>query len=107
MSSESIVNLTKFEDLSFFDNLALYHLGKEVPPNVIAQAMLKGEAKTSSAFLSAIETNKREEVYKFMAKEKDSDEEQKNAAISGILLIAENLISKSVIVKKGKYYFGT
>ncbi|MCB1189884.1 MAG: hypothetical protein H7A23_18410 [Leptospiraceae bacterium] len=106
MANNSMVSLTKFEDLSFFDNLALYHLGKEVPPNVIAQAMLKGEPKTSSAFLSSIDSSKREEIYRLMAQEKDSNEEQKDAAISGILLIAENLISKNVIVKKGKYYFG-
>lgn len=107
MSKEEVKILGKFEELLFFDNLALYHLGKEVPTNVIAQAMLKAEPKASSALLSSLENSKREEVYKYMESERNSDEKQKDEAIEGILLIAENLITKNVIVKKGQYYYGT
>jgi hypothetical protein len=42
-----------------------------------------------------------------MAVEKDADLEKKESAVSGLLIIAEGLLSRNLIEKRGNFYYGT
>lgn len=106
MSAENENSLKKFEDLTYFDNLALYYLSSETPPETLALAFLKGDTKVTGSILGVMEPKRREYVHSLMAKENSSPEKKKESAVNGLLLIAENLISRGLIEKKGHYYFG-
>ena len=42
-----------------------------------------------------------------MASQKEVDLEKKESAVSGLLIIAEGLLSRNLIEKRGNFYYGT
>ena len=48
-----------------------------------------------------------EYVHSLMAQQKNVEVEKKESAVSGLLIIAENLISRNLIEKRGNFYYGT
>lgn len=104
MSEE--LTLKKFTDLSYFDNLALYYLCNETPPHTLALAFIHGDQKVVGSILGVLDQKRREYVHSIMVQEKDADLEKKESATSGMLIIAENLLTRNLIEKKGQYYFG-
>lgn len=98
--------LEKFEDLTYFDNLALYYLCNETPPQTLALAFLIGNEKVVGSMLGTLSPKRREFVHQLMAKQKDISQEQKEQAVSGMLIIAENLIRRGLIQKQGHFYYG-
>ncbi len=99
-------SLSKFEDLSFCDNLALYYICNETPPKTLALAFLAGDPKVAGSILGLLDSKRREYVHALMASQKDSPESDKSDALSGMLIIAENLMLRGLIEKKGMYYYG-
>ncbi len=96
----------KFEELSYFDTLALLYVCRETPPHTLSLVFLDADPKIAGSMLGLLDTKRREYVYSLMAQNKDSDNSIRESAKSGILLIAENLISRNLISKEGKFYFG-
>lgn len=99
--------LEKFEDLSYFDNLALYYLCNETPPQTLALAFLIGNEKVVGSMLGVLTPKRREYVHQLMAAQKDESQEKKEQAASGMLIIAENLLKRGLIQRKGRFYYGT
>ncbi len=99
-------DLEKFEDLTYFDNLALYYLCNETPPQTLALAFLIGNEKVVGSMLGILSPKRREFVHQLMAEQKDTPKEKKEQAISGLLIIAENLIRRGLIQKQGRFYYG-
>lgn len=58
MSGEEKEELTlkSFEELSFFDNLALYYLCNETPPQTLALAFLIGDKKSLRLYVRSYGT---------------------------------------------------
>jgi hypothetical protein len=98
--------IKKFEDLSYFDNLALLYVCRETPPHTLALVFLEADPKIAGSMLGLLDKKRREYVYGLMAENKELPKETKDAALHGILLIAENLISRDLIRKEGQFYFG-
>jgi hypothetical protein len=98
--------LQKFEELSYFDNMALLYVCRETPPHTLALVFLAGDAKIAGSMLGLLDKKRREYVHSLMVQNKDISEETKKDALSGILLIAENLMSRNLIQKEGQFYFG-
>ncbi|MCB1157612.1 MAG: hypothetical protein H7A25_06895 [Leptospiraceae bacterium] len=98
--------LKKFEDLSYFDNRALYYLCNETPPPVLALAFLHGNEKVVGSMLGVLEPKRREYIHQLMSAGKEEPLKKKEEAVTGLLLIAEGLISRNLIQKKGQYYYG-
>jgi len=103
--SESI--LKKIEDLTFFDNLALFYLCNETPPQTLALAFLSMNEKVAGPMLGVMDVKRRQFVHQLMAKHKDAPEEAKDSAAKGLLIIADGLLSRHLIVKKGQFFYGT
>ncbi|TGK03036.1 hypothetical protein EHQ53_06150 [Leptospira langatensis] len=101
------LTLKSFEELSFFDNLALFYLCNETPPQTLALAFLVGDKKVCGSMLGVMDSKRRAFVHELMAKQNDFPEEKKQAAVQGLLIIADGLISRNLIRKQGKFYFGT
>ncbi|ABZ95693.1 hypothetical protein EHQ92_02985 [Leptospira biflexa] len=99
--------LEKLSQLSYFDNLALYYLCNETPPQTLALAFLQMDEKIAGSMLGVLDLQRRKYVHELMALQKDSAEESKKAAAEGLLLIADGLISRNLISKQGQYFFGT
>lgn len=99
--------LEKVEQLSYFDNRALYYLCNETPPKTLALAFLKLNEKISGSMLGVLDVNRRKFVHELMAFQKEASEEEKVAAATGLLLIADGLISRNLIQKKGQFYYGS
>ncbi|WP_125169838.1 FliG C-terminal domain-containing protein [Leptospira perolatii] len=100
------LTLKTFEEISYFDNLALYYLCNETPPQTLALAFLIADKKVCGSMLGVMEPKRREFVHELMAKQKDAPEEKKTAAAQGLLIIAENLLTRNLVRKQGKYYYG-
>ncbi|MCB1179840.1 MAG: hypothetical protein KDK36_19850 [Leptospiraceae bacterium] len=98
--------LSKFEDLSYFDNLALFYLCNETPPATLALAFLEGDKNVVGSILGILDPKRREYVHALMASQKDASEEDKKSALSGMLIIAENLLLRNLIRKEGRFYYG-
>lgn len=98
--------LKKFNDLSFFDNLALVYLCRETPPPTLALVFLEADPKIAGSLLGVLDTKRRAYIHKLMSEAGEVSEETRKAAVDGLLLIAENLLQKDLITKKGNYYFG-
>lgn len=98
--------MKKFSDLSYFDNLALYYLCNETPPQTLALAFLDSDEKVCGSILGVLDPKRREYIHYLMAKEKDAPQEKRDAAQQGLLLIAEALLSRGLIIQKGRYYYG-
>lgn len=103
--SES-VNFSKFQDLSYLDNLALFYLCRETPPKTLALAFLHGDSKVVGSMLGVLDVKRRAYVHSLMAEQENTPLETKESAVSGLLLIADNLIMRNLIEKKGNYFFG-
>lgn len=99
--------LSKFEDLTYFDDLALFYLCNETPPTTLALAFLEGEPKVIGSILGLLDGKRREYIHHLMSSQQSATPEDKASALSGMLIIAENLISRNLIEKKGRYYYGT
>ncbi|XDD46353.1 hypothetical protein AB3N60_16865 [Leptospira sp. WS39.C2] len=99
--------LEKLSQLSYFDNLALYYLCNETPPQTLALAFLQMDEKIAGSMLGVLDLQRRKYVHELMALQKESSEESKKAAADGLLLIADGLISRNLISKQGHYFFGT
>ncbi len=106
MSADPEKVLTKFEELSFFDNLALYYLCNETPPNVLSLVFLVGDSKIVGSMLGVLDKKRREYIHTLMSKNAEESQKNKDSAMSGLLLIADNLIARNLISKKGQFYFG-
>jgi hypothetical protein len=104
MSNEEV---SKFSDLSYFDNLALYYVCNETPPKTLALAFLEGDAKVVGSMLGLLEPKRREFIHSLMSQYKDTNEQERQSALSGILIIANGLITRNLIQKQGRYYYGT
>lgn len=100
-------HFSKFQDLSYLDNLALFYLCNETPPSTLALAFLHGDPKVVGSMLGILDGKRREYVHSLMAQQKDAELEKKESAVSGLLIIAENLISRNLIEKRGNFYYGT
>ncbi|TGN11098.1 hypothetical protein [Leptospira ilyithenensis] len=98
--------LEKIEQLSYFDNLALYYLCNETPPQTLALAFLEMDKKICGSMLGVLEVKRRKYVHELMAIQQNVPLEDKKAAIDGLLLIADGLISRNLIQKKGQFFFG-
>ncbi len=99
--------LEKLEQLSYFDNRALYYLCNETPPKTLALAFFKLDEKVSGSMLGVLDVQRRKFVHELMAVQKDMDDSDKLAAANGLLLIADGLISRNLIVKKGQFFYGS
>ncbi|MCG6140153.1 hypothetical protein EHQ23_01870 [Leptospira bourretii] len=99
--------LEKLSQLSYFDNLALYYLCIETPPQTLALAFMQMDEKIAGSMLGVLDVQKRKYVHELMSLQKDSSEEARKAAAEGLLLIADGLISRNLISKQGNYFFGT
>ncbi|PKA02042.1 hypothetical protein CH369_02395 [Leptospira levettii] len=99
--------LEKLSQLSYFDNLALYYLCNETPPQTLALAFLQMDEKIAGSMLGVLDLQRRKYVHELMALQKESSEESKKTAAEGLLLIADGLISRNLISKQGHYFFGT
>ncbi|MDZ4725046.1 MAG: hypothetical protein SH817_02735 [Leptospira sp.] len=99
--------LERIGQLSYFDNRALYYLCNETPPKTLALAFLKMDEKISGSMLGVLDMKRRKFVHELMALQKDVSDEEKDAASNGLLLIADGLISRNLIVKKGQFYYGS
>ncbi|MCZ8236956.1 MAG: hypothetical protein O9346_00905 [Leptospiraceae bacterium] len=106
MSSSSDLSFEKFEEFSFFDNLALYYLCNETPPQTLALAFLIAEKKVCGSMLGVLEPKRRKYVHELMSSQQDASMEKKKAAADGMLIIADGLLSRDLIQKKGNFYFG-
>ncbi|MDX1960942.1 MAG: hypothetical protein SFU98_20395 [Leptospiraceae bacterium] len=109
MEQLSVDELTvkRFQDLTYFDNLALHYLCNETPPKTLALSFLAGDEKVVGSMLGVLDPKRREFVHKLMAEFSESDEASRKAALHGVLCIAENLLLRNLIEKKGKFFFGT
>ncbi|MEM7184283.1 MAG: hypothetical protein AAF518_25515 [Spirochaetota bacterium] len=96
----------KFSDLSYFDNLALYYLCNETPPETLALAFLTGDTKVVGSLLGVLDPKRREYVHALMGKHQNDTDEKKEKAVSGLLIIAEGLLSRNLIAAKGKFIYG-
>ena len=101
MSSSEVVHFTKFQDLTYLDNLALFYVCNETPPSTLALAFLHGDPKVVGSMLGILDGKRREYVHSLMASQKDVD------LVSGLLIIAEGLLSRNLIEKRGNFYYGT
>lgn len=99
--------LEKLSQLSYFDNLALYYLCIETPPQTLALAFMQMDEKIAGSMLGVLDVQKRKYVHELMSLQKDSSVEARKAAAEGLLLIADGLISRNLISKQGNYFFGT
>ncbi len=98
--------IKKFEDLSYFDNLALLYVCRETPPHTLALVFLEADPKIAGSMLGLLDKKRREYVHGLMAENRELPKETKDAALNGILLIAENLISRDLIRREGQFFFG-
>ena len=97
MATEGI--LTKFEDLSYFDNLALWYLANETPPGTLALAFLLGNEKVCGSLLGVLDVKRRKFVHELMSQEENAPLEKKISARDGLLIIAEGLLERNLIEK--------
>jgi len=105
--SGSEPTLSKIEEISYFDNLALHYLCNETPPQTLALAFLKMNEKIAGSLLGVLDIKRRKYVHELMALQKDSPDEARQTAMEGLLIIADGLISRNLIAKQGMYYYGT
>jgi hypothetical protein len=105
--SNSEKTLDKVAQLSYFDNRALFYLCNETPPKTLALAFLQMDNKISGSMLGVMDVKRRKFVHELMALQQNVTDEEKLAASTGLLLIADGLISRNLIVKKGQFYFGS
>jgi hypothetical protein len=98
--------IQKFEELSYFDNLALLYVCRETPPHTLALVFLAGDAKIAGSMLGLLDKKRREYVHSLMVQNREIAEETKRDALNGILLIAENLMSRNLITREGQFFFG-
>jgi hypothetical protein len=99
--------ISKFEQFSFFDNLALYYLCNETPPQTLALAFLIADPKVCGAMLGVLEPKRRKYVHELMSRQESEPEAKKISARDGMLIIADGLISRNLIEKRGNFYYGT
>jgi hypothetical protein len=104
--SVDALTVKKFEELSYFDNLALFYLCNETPPKTLALAFLNGEKKVVGSMLGVLDPKRREYIHLLMSESKDLEEKILADALHGVLCIAENLIIRNLIEKKGKFFYG-
>lgn len=101
MDEKEELTVKSFEELSYFDNLALYYLCNETPPQTLALAFLIGDGKVCGSMLGVLEGKRREYIHQLMAEQKDAEISKKESAVQGLLIIAEGLITRKLIEKKG------
>lgn len=107
MSASEVFHFTKFQDLTYLDNLALFYVCNETPPATLALAFLHGDPKVVGSMLGVLDGKRREYVHSLMASQKEATLEKKESAVSGLLIIAEGLLSRNLIEKRGNFYYGT
>ncbi|WP_210412902.1 hypothetical protein [Leptospira gomenensis] len=107
MEDKEQLTVKSFGEFSYFDNLALYYLCNETPPQTLALAFLIGDEKVCGSMLGVLEGKRREYVHALMVQQKEVELPKKEAAVQGLLIIAEGLITRNLIEKKGQFYFGT
>ncbi|GBF51439.1 hypothetical protein LPTSP4_29760 [Leptospira ryugenii] len=105
--SGSESHIEKIEQLSYFDNRALYYLCLETPPQTLALAFLELDSKISGSMLGVLDIKRRKYVHEMMALQKDAPKEAKQSAAEGLLIIADGLITRNLIQKKGQFFYGT
>lgn len=93
-------------DLLSFDNLALFYLLRDTPPNILARVFVRSDARLSGALLGLMTPKQREAIHYLMAKENDGDEKTFADAVDALLILADDLIRKGLVVKEGRYYYG-
>jgi flagellar motor switch protein FliG len=96
----------EFKDLLFFDNLALYYLIQETPLSVLARSFLIMDPKLAGSILGILTKKQREILHFAMAKENDHDELKNQQATESLVIIAQNLYEKGMIIKKGLFFYG-
>ena len=107
MSNSDTSHFSKFQDLTYLDNLALFYLCNETPPTTLALAFLHGDPKVVGSLLGVLDGKRREYIHSLMVSGKEVDIQKKEDAVSGLLIIAENLISRNLIENRGNFYYGT
>ncbi len=105
-SSKQKLRKLELKDLLFFDNLALYYLIQETPLSVLARAFLVIDPKLAGSILGILSPKQRELLHFAMSKENDGDIKKHNEAKEGLVLIAQNLYEKGMIINKGNYFYG-
>lgn len=93
-------------DLLFFDNLALFYLLRDTPPNVLARVFVRADARLSGALLGLMTPEQRKSIHYLMAKENDDNEKVFAEANRALLILADDLIRKGLVIKEGRYYYG-
>jgi hypothetical protein len=101
------MSLSHFQELSYFDNEAIFYLLRETPIDTLSLAFLKGDQKVIGSMLGILDSQQREKIHLLMVKNKNRPEKEIESAISGLLLIADGLIQKGLIEKKGRFYYGS
>ncbi|MBE8398578.1 hypothetical protein IQB76_21375, partial [Leptospira borgpetersenii serovar Hardjo-bovis] len=99
MGENEELTIKSFEEISYFDNLALYYLCNETPPHTLALVFLIGDSKVCGSMLGVLEGDRRQYVHQLMAEQKDVELSKKESAVQGLLIIAEGLITRKLIVK--------
>jgi hypothetical protein len=96
----------RINQLLFFDNLALYYVMREVPPVVLARAFLTVDSRLSGSLLGLMDPDQRTMIHALMMKENDEDQEKNDQAARGLVDMANELIKKGIIRKKGVHFMG-
>lgn len=99
-------HLHKFEELSYFDDLGLFYLCRETPPRTLALVFLEGDPKITGSMLGILDPKRREYIHSLMSELREEPEADRKSALSGMLIIAENLILRNLVKKEGRFYYG-
>ena len=94
------------QKLLFFDNLALFYLINETPPAVLARVCNSADSRLGGSMLGVMTPKQRETIHQLMGREKDDDREKDEQARLAVMIMAQDLIDRGHIEKRGLHFFG-
>lgn len=106
MDSVDQMKFKSIMELLFFDNLALFYIIDNTPPQVLARILNIADGRLAASILGILEPQQRKVIHVLMGQEKDTDEEKNNGALKAMLQIATDLYARGLIYNSGKHYFG-
>lgn len=92
--------------LLYFDDLALFYLVRDTPPNLLARVFIRADARVSGAMIGVMTQEQREAIHYLMAKENDDNEKLFEKSEKAIFILADDLIRKGLVRRQGQYFFG-
>ena len=105
MSPAPPENTLEVSDVLFFDNLALHYLVNETPPPVLARVFVSADSRIGGCLLGVMAPKQRETIHALMADSKDGDQAKNRDAAQALMIIAEDIIKRGHIQKKGPRHF--